>query len=68
MPQLGRAFGSWSMSRWLEGRHPDPFEGDFPRVSLTEVSRSYAHGLRSHHSWSVKMCGMECQAIYGTLG
>jgi hypothetical protein len=27
------------MSRWLEGRHPDPFEWDFSRLGLAKPSR-----------------------------
>src|SRR4030065_2109352 len=29
MLQQGRALRPWSMSRWLEGRHPDPYEWGF---------------------------------------
>ena len=55
------------MSRWLEGRHPDPFEWDIARLGLVKPSRSCAHGLQSHPRWSLKVDRLDGQEISGTL-
>jgi len=67
MLQRGRALRPWSMSRWLEGRHPDPFEWDIARLGLVKPSRSCAHGLQSHPRWSLKVDRLDGQEISGTL-
>jgi len=55
------------MSRWLEGRHPDPFKWDFSRLGLAKPSRSCAYGLQSHPCWSLNVCRLDGQEISGTL-
>src|SRR5262245_8781804 len=67
MPNWG---GPCARGQWAGGLRAAarPLRVEVPAgCGLTESSRSCAHGLQSHPSWSLKVYGIESQAIYETL-